>query len=203
MKNISAETSINEGKVELQNRFIEMRGKGFSIRKIAKKLHLSPQTLSNWASELEDQIARFKAIELEALFEKYHLVKEHRVKILGDHIRTIENELKKRDLTDVSTEKLLELFYRLISEAAKEYIEPKHLSDDEIKRLSDKGSAKMDSEKVSAELARILLKYRKGLIPDSQIRQELRLIDAILKSEDQIDIQRKLASLHNLLAERR
>ena len=97
----------------------------------------------------------------------------------------------------------MELFYRLISEAAKEYIEPKHLSDDEIKGLSDKGSAKMDSEKVSAELARILLKYRKGLIPDSQIRQELRLIDAILKSEDQIDIQRKLASLHNLLAERR
>jgi DNA-binding NarL/FixJ family response regulator len=42
MKNKSAETSIKGGKVELQNRFIEMRAKGFSIRKIAKKLHLSP-----------------------------------------------------------------------------------------------------------------------------------------------------------------
>jgi hypothetical protein len=176
-----------------------LRAKGHSIRKIAKKLHLSPQTLSNWASELEGEIARLKAIELEALFEKYHLVKEHKVKIIGDHIKKIQDELKKRDFTDVPTEKLIDLYYRLINKAGKEYVEPKHLSDYDIKRISDDTGAKMDSEEIGNELTRILLKYRKGLIPDSQIKQEINLIDAILKAEDQIDIQKKLASLHNLL----
>lgn len=203
MGNKSKRELAQEGKVELQNKFIELRAKGHSIRKIAKGLHLSPQTLSNWASELEGEISRFKTVELEALFEKYHLVKEHRVKILGDHIKKIREELKKRDLSDVSTEKLLDLYHRLMIEAAKEYIEPRHLSEDEIKMVSDESRAKMDSEDVTSELATVLLKYRKGLVSDSQTRQEISLLQTILKAEDQADIQKKLDKLETLLDRRR
>ena len=84
----------SKGRVELKNKFVEMRARGLSIRSIARQLKLSPQTLSNWQAELEQEIARLKAIELEALYESYHLLKEHRVRLLGDQIQNIQDELK-------------------------------------------------------------------------------------------------------------
>ena len=55
------------GKEEQKNRFIQLRAKGYSLAKIAKELHVSKGTLSNWNQDLEQQIAQAKAMELEAL----------------------------------------------------------------------------------------------------------------------------------------
>jgi uncharacterized small protein (DUF1192 family) len=192
-----------QGKNEVKAKFIEMRAKGFSIRATAKELKLSPQTLSNWQAELEQEIARLKAIELEALYESYHLLKEQRVRLLGDQIQNIQDELKKRDLSEVSTDKLLDILLKYMDEAGKEYVDPKPLSDEEIARLSDKNRSKMDSEDVSSELAMVLFKYRKGFMSDSQARQEIYLLQAILKAEDQTDIQKKLDKLETLLDRRK
>jgi hypothetical protein len=186
---------ISEGKIELKQKFVQMRAKGLSIRNLAKELHISPQTVINWQSELEDQIAGLKAIELEALYEEYHLLKEHRVQLLGDQIEAIKKELKQRGLSDVSTDKLLDMLLKYMDEAGKEYVEPRPLSDDEIKRVRNKNSTKMDSEDVSSELAAVLFKYRKGIVTDDQVKQEISLLQAILKAEDQTDIQKKLEAL--------
>lgn len=194
--------AIFEGRIEMKKRFIEMRAKGFSIRKIAKKLGKSPQTLSNWASELELEIARLKGLELEALFESFHLIKESRIKRLGAQLEAIKRELKKRDLSSVSTEKLLELNLKYIDEAAKEYKELKTISDDDLKKLSDGTGAKMDTEDVCGEMALVLFKYRKGLISNSEAQQELGLLQGILKAEDQAEIQKKIERLEALLERR-
>jgi hypothetical protein len=188
-----------EGKVDLKQKFVQMRAKGISIRNIAKELHTAPQTIVNWQSELEEQIAGLKSIELESLYEEYHLLKEHRVKVLGDQIEAIKKELKNRGLEEVSTEKLMDILLRYMNEAGKEYVEPRPLSDDEIRRLRNKTSTKMDSQTVNSELATLLFKYRKGVISEVHVRQEIYLLQAILKAEDQTDIQKKLEALEIFL----
>ena len=69
--------------LELKQQFITLRAKGYSLEKIAKQIGKCRQTLSNWNSDLQEEIANAKAIELEALFEECLLSKEHRVKELS------------------------------------------------------------------------------------------------------------------------
>ena len=56
-----------EGKTELKMKFIELRAKGLSLRKIASQLDVSVTTLTTWSKALEAQIGQRKALELEAL----------------------------------------------------------------------------------------------------------------------------------------
>jgi DNA invertase Pin-like site-specific DNA recombinase len=44
------------GKEEQKNRFIQLRAKGYSLAKIAKELHVSKGTLSNWNQDSEQRI---------------------------------------------------------------------------------------------------------------------------------------------------
>jgi hypothetical protein len=186
-------------KNQLKSRFIEMRAKGLSIRAIAKDFKLSPQTISNWHVELEEEIARLKAIELEALYEEFHLFKAHRLKRLGGQLSAIEEELSKRELSDVSTDKLLELQLKYQDEARKEHVEPQYLSDGDLVGLKSKSGTKMDSEEVSIEIYRVLLRYRAGLLDTLRANKELALLQAILKAEDQVVLAAKLDRLEALL----
>ena len=199
----NTEEALPEGKLDVKNKFVELRAKGLSIRKISEQLRHSPQTCLNWQGELEEEIAKLKALELEALYEKYHLLKEHRVKLLGEQIKAIQDELKKRDLSQTSTDKLLELQLKYLEEAIKECVEPRIFSREGIGRLSNGSRSKLDSEDVTLELAMVLLKYRKGLLSDTQARQEISLLQAILKAEDQTEIQKKLDKLEALLDRRK
>jgi len=123
------------GKLELQQDFIEYRAKGWSYAKIARKLKVAKSTLASWASDLEEEIASAKAMELEALLERYYLLKESRIKLLGEQIKAMEKELKARDLTKVPTEKLLEILLKYHQQLKEEYVEPKVLSPEKIQEL--------------------------------------------------------------------
>ena len=87
MKAENKEDSL--GKEEQKVKFIHLRAKGYSFAKIAKELGVSKSTLSNWSQELEEQIAKAKAMELEALQEEYYILKEGRIKLLGEQLRAI------------------------------------------------------------------------------------------------------------------
>ena len=123
------------GRIELQQSFVEYRAKGWSLRKIERKLKVSKSALANWDRELEEEIASLKAMELEALYESYFLAKEARIKALGQQLRKIQRELKSRGLEDVSTEKLLELQLRYLDALQEEHVEARPLSQDEIAEL--------------------------------------------------------------------
>jgi len=125
----------NPGKVELKSQFIELRAKGWSYSRIAKKLKVGKTTLSNWSSELEAEIASLKAMELEALYERYYLTKEERIKLLGEQLKAIESELNIRTLETVSTDKLLEMKLKIFLALKEEYTEVRPLSDQEIRAL--------------------------------------------------------------------
>jgi len=123
------------GKLEVKAQFIELRAKGWSYVKIARKLKVSKNTLANWGAELEGEIASLKAMELEALYEKSYMTKEARIKLLGAQLKEIQDELKKRGLEGVSTEKLLEMELKLYQALQAEYVEARPLTDAEIGAL--------------------------------------------------------------------
>lgn len=123
------------GKNELKDQFVDLRARGWSYAKIARKLKVSKSTLANWSVELEAQIASLRAIELDALYEKYYLAREARIRLLGEQIKSLQEELKKRDLKDVPTEKLIDLQLRYYEALREEYIETRPLSEAEIQAL--------------------------------------------------------------------
>lgn len=123
------------GKAEKKEAFIEMRAKGLSLQKCAEALQVSKATLCNWSREMEEEIARFKAIEVESLQERYLLTKEARIKLLGERLETINQELDGRGLGDVPTAKLLEMALSIQKELKAEYVEPVFQSDQEMETV--------------------------------------------------------------------
>ena len=119
--------------LETKERFIELRAKGWSFDKIAKELGKAKQTLIDWSKELQDEIANRKALELEALYESYYLLKENRLQTLGVMLTKIKKELEKRNLSDVPTDKLLDLLLKYENQLQEEIVEPIYKSSQEIK----------------------------------------------------------------------
>ena len=119
--------------LQTKERFIELRAKGWSFDKIAKELGKAKQTLIDWSKELQDQIANCKALELEALYESYYLMRENRLRTFGVMLNKIKKEVESRDLSDVPTDKLLELLLKYNSQVKEEIIEPTYKSSQEIK----------------------------------------------------------------------
>lgn len=119
--------------IDIKERFIELRAKGYSFDKIAKELGKAKQTLIDWSKELQDEIANVKALELEALYEKYYLLKESKITNYGAILSKITTELKERDFTKVSTGQLLELYLLYFEKLSQEVIEPVFKSSQEIK----------------------------------------------------------------------
>ena len=118
--------------LELKEQFIELRARGWSFAKIAKKLGKSKQALIDWSKELQEEVANLKALELDALYSKYHLQREARLKLFGEMLHKITQELSKRDLSEVETERLLDLLLKYHTLAKDEYIEPSFMSSRQI-----------------------------------------------------------------------
>jgi hypothetical protein len=118
--------------LETKERFIELRAKGWSFDKIAKEIGKAKQTLIDWSKDLQDEIANRKALELEALYEKYYLLKESRLETFGGMLTKIKDEVERRDLSDVPTDKLLDLFLKYNSQVREEVIEPNFKTSTEI-----------------------------------------------------------------------
>lgn len=119
--------------IDIKERFIELRAKGYSFDKIAKELGKAKQTLIDWSKELQDEIANVKALELEALYEKYYLLKESKITNYGAILSKITTELKNRDFSKVNTGQLLELYLLYFEKLSQEVIEPVFKSSEEIK----------------------------------------------------------------------
>jgi len=119
--------------LDIKERFIELRAKGYSFDKIAKELGKAKQTLIDWSKELQDEIANVKALELEALYEKYYLLKESKITNYGAILSKITTELKDRDFSKVNTGQLLELYLLYFEKLSQEVIEPVFKSSEEIK----------------------------------------------------------------------
>ncbi len=182
------------GKEEQKVKFILLRAKGYSFAKIAKELGVSKSTLSNWSQELEEQIAKAKAMELEALQEEYYILKEGRIRLLGEQLRAIQQELNGRDLSKVNTDRLMELQLKYFGELKEEYVEP---------RLVDKTGIKLNSNDIAEQLQSVLNRYRVGEINESQAKQQQTILQAMLKAIEQTELEARLEKLEAILESRR
>lgn len=118
--------------LEIKQRFIELRAKGYSFDKIAKELGKAKQTLLDWSKDLELEIAQAKALELETLYESYSLYKEARLKTLGEILLKLKSEIDQRNLTDLPTDKLLDLFLKYEGVVKDTLVEPVFKSTSEL-----------------------------------------------------------------------
>ncbi len=108
---------------ETKEKFVELRAKGLSFDRIAQELHVTKQTLINWAKELETEIGNMRRIELETLQKKYYMLKRQRIELFGEKLKTIKDELDKRDLSDLPTDKLFDLFMKCFHQLQEESVD--------------------------------------------------------------------------------
>ena len=99
----------------VKHRFIELRAMGWSFDRIAQDLKTSKPTLIAWSRELEIEISNLKAIEWEALKEKYSLSRIKQIELLGECLDAMKAELTKRDLSQVPAGKLFELVLKYVA----------------------------------------------------------------------------------------
>jgi hypothetical protein len=118
--------------IDTKRRFIELRAKGYSFDKIAKEIGKAKQTLLDWSRDLDQEIAQAKALELDSLYEAYSLYKEARLKTLGEILSKLKKEVDQRDLTDLPTDRLLDLFLKYEGVVKESLIEPVFKSSREI-----------------------------------------------------------------------
>ena len=118
--------------LDQKEKFIELRAKGWSFDRIAKELGRAKQTLIDWSKDLQEEIANRKALELEALYETYYLQRESRLQTFGVMLTKIKKEVESRDLSDVPTDKLLDLFLKYNNQIREEIVEPIYKSSQEL-----------------------------------------------------------------------
>ena len=87
-------------------RFIELRSQGRTYTQLMAELNVSKPTLIGWSRKYQFQIQNLRAIELEALAEKWLTSVSDRVGVLGEQLRKVEAEIASRDVKDLSTAQL-------------------------------------------------------------------------------------------------
>jgi predicted XRE-type DNA-binding protein len=103
-----------EDKLEVQDQFVELRAKGNSYDKIASTLGVSKSTLLSWSKDLSMAIDNERNVAMDAIYEKHKLAKQHQMEMLGIQLSNVRSELEKRDLSEVSTDKLLAMQMKLL-----------------------------------------------------------------------------------------
>ncbi len=202
MEETSIVTSTEEGQVddvelgreEQKHRFVALRAKGYSYARIAQELGVSKGTLIAWNGGLEVQIAKTRAVELEALQEEFFLLKEGRIRLIGEQLKAIQTEIGKRDLSKVNTDKLLELQLRYFGELKGEYVETGQ---------GTRTGPKLNSSDVRQELGSVLSRYRAGEISEAQAKLEEAILQSMLKAIEQTELAAKLERLEAVVRSRR
>ncbi len=103
-----------ENKNDLKDQFVELRARGNSYDKIAKNLGVSKGTLITWSRELRLEIQNYRNLEADALMEKYKMTKNCQLESLGAQLTKIRDEVSKRDLSEIPTEKLVTMEIKLL-----------------------------------------------------------------------------------------
>jgi hypothetical protein len=88
-------------------RFIDLRVQGWSFARLAAELNVSKPTLIAWSRKHQHTIANLVAIEREERLNQLINTTEERLSRMGAELRAAETELAKRDLSTLSTGRLL------------------------------------------------------------------------------------------------
>jgi transcriptional regulator with XRE-family HTH domain len=104
---------------DTRTRFIKLRAKGWSIKRIAARMKVSARTLVEWSRQDRETIRTLRAIELEALQEKILDTREQELRTLQSQLTAIEEQISLRPHQFVSLENLYRLAALLRTEIRK------------------------------------------------------------------------------------
>jgi hypothetical protein len=88
-------------------RFVDLRVQGWSFARITQELNVSKPTLVDWSRKHQHTIANLVAIEREERLNQLISTSEERLSRIGAELRAAEAELARRDLSTLSTGRLL------------------------------------------------------------------------------------------------
>jgi hypothetical protein len=124
----------NRTPLVVKEKFITLRARGHTLKKIGEELGVHKTTLIEWGKELRDEIANARAIELEALRERFFLTTEMRLELFGEEVRRIRDELRRRDYSEVPTATLVKLLLDTHGALLEEDVEPVLKTPDEAEQ---------------------------------------------------------------------
>jgi orotate phosphoribosyltransferase-like protein len=119
---------------DTENRIIELRARGKSYSTIASELKIGKQTALDVCKKYKEQIATLQALELEQLYEEQRITSTERITAIASLMQRVREEIDSRDLSQVPTEKLIDLYLKQASALKEEIIEPNFQSSEEQSR---------------------------------------------------------------------
>lgn len=175
---------------ELKEEFIRLRAEGNSYSTIAQQLHISKSTCVAWERQLADNIDDLKRARLEELYESYGMMKEARIKALGDTLEKINAAIETADFSEVDPSKLLDFKLKYMDAMKNERVTMRETS----LKADD-----VTAQGIMTAAADLLNRVRDGEITSEQAQRESAVLANLLKSYEQLDIKNQLDALGALI----
>lgn len=178
---------------ELKKEYIRLRAEGKSYNFIAKQLHISKSTCTEWERNLAAKIDELKRAELTELYESYSMTKQARIRKLGDTLNKINKALERADFSEVEPAKLLDFKLKYTEALKGEYVGNKKAI--EVKSL--------EARDIVEAFADLLNRTRTGDITTDQAHRESLILSNLLKAYDTTEIKAKLDELEAIVGGQR
>ena len=105
-------------------KIVELRSLGRSIASIAKEVGVAKQTVVDVCKDMKEEVAALHALQLDELYEKEKIGTEERIRNFSSLLAKIKAELEERSLTDVPTDKLVDMYLKTASALEGAIVEP-------------------------------------------------------------------------------
>lgn len=179
--------------IEDKAKFIQLRAEGRSYAFISSQLNISKSTCSAWENEMSAAITERKGETLEELYDSYGMVKEARIRQLGDTLNGINEAIASMDFSTMAPEKLLDFKLKYLDAMKSEYV---------------KGKAAFSSEEeitphsIIKALGGLLNRVQAGEVTTEQAQKESIILSNLLKAYDTVEVKAKLEALESILESR-
>lgn len=161
-----------------KQKFIELRAGDKSIRAIAKQLGISKDTASSWDKKFCTEIATRKNEQLQELYKEYGMVKESRIRRIGDILNAIDNAIDKKMKSTWHT--LDGMDWKDLLMLRREY--QKDLNAEYAPVIAQE-SASTTKETIRANFMAFMLKVQAGEINASEMQKQAAAFIAMAQAE--------------------
>lgn len=120
--------------LEKESRILELRAMGKSYATIANELKIGKQTAIDVCRRYREKLSTLEAVALERLYEEQRITATERITAIASLMKKEREEIERRDLSAVPTEKLIDLYLKSASALKSEIIEPDFRSKEEQDR---------------------------------------------------------------------
>lgn len=175
--------------VELKNEYIRLRAEGRSYSYICEQLHISKATCTKWEKDLAEQITELKRAELEELCETYGMVKEARIKRIGETLDKINGALNNADFSSIDPAKLLDFKLKYMEALKSEY----------SGTLTAKKLGGVDGKHILDALEDLLDRIRTGEVTTEQAQKETTVLTQLLKAYEATELEDRLKNLEAIM----